>query len=437
MSSCKAFTGAKIYGAAPELERGGDLLVRDGLILALAPPGALEVPDGCETTRLDGLLLFPGLIDMHVHLRTPGHEHKEDLDSGLKAAAAGGFAAVLAMPNTSPPVDSAAQVTELLAKAAKVRGGARLLQSACLTRDRKGESLCEYFEIREAGAVAVTDDGGWVADGSVMRRAVDYASVCGLLPLTHPEDLTLSRGGQINEGRISLRLGLRGIPPQAEEAAIYRDCAISLLTGKPLHVCHVSTAEGADLIRRFKALGAPVSCETAPHYLFLTDASALGYDANAKMNPPLRTETDREALRAAIADGTIDAIATDHAPHSELEKEVEFMDAAFGITGLETAVPLALRLAQEIGLPLARLARLMSLNPARLLGLPEPLGPGSPADLTAIDPDFKWTYRAAEGFSKSRNTPFDGWVFAGRPVMTVVDGEIRYRLDVPPGRAST
>jgi dihydroorotase len=232
----------------------------------------------------------------------------------------------------------------------------------------------------------------------------------------------------MHEGRISTKLGLRGIPPQAEESAIYRDCALSLLTGNPLHVCHVSTADGADLVRRFKSRGARVSCETAPHYLFLTHERVLGFDSHAKMNPPLRTERDREALRAALLDGTVDAVATDHAPHSSLEKEVEFMDAAFGITGLETAVPLALRLVRETGMPLGLLSKLMSQNPARLLGLPEPLKPGSPADLTLVDPDLEWTYRAAEGFSKSRNTPFDGWEFTGRAVMTIVDGEIRYRL---------
>ncbi|MDR1038174.1 MAG: dihydroorotase [Deltaproteobacteria bacterium] len=443
------FRGARIMGGPPELERGGDILVTDGAIAALGPSGSLKVPEpaagraapaGCpeapgqpESVTVDctGLLAFPGFVDMHVHLRTPGHEHKEDLSSGLAAAAAGGFASVLAMPNTSPPVDGAAQVSDLLARAAKVRNGARLLQSACLTQGRKGESLCEYFEIREAGASAVTDDGGWVTDGAVMRRAIDYAAVCGLLPLTHPEDPTLSRGGSMHEGRVSTRLGLRGIPPQAEESAIYRDCALSLLTGNPVHVCHVSTAEGADLVRRFKAMGARVSCETAPHYLFLTHERVLGFDSHAKMNPPLRTERDREALRAALADGTVDAIATDHAPHSVLEKEVEFMDAACGITGLETAVPLALKLVRETGMPLARLASLMSLNPARLLGLPEPMKPGSPADLTLVDPDLEWTYLTEEGLSKSRNTPFEGWEFTGRAVMTVVGGEIRYRLVRP------
>ncbi|MDR2611596.1 MAG: dihydroorotase [Deltaproteobacteria bacterium] len=420
--------GAAVYGGPPELEAGGDVLLSSGKVAALGPAGTVAAPEGAETVDAQGLLAFPGLIDLHVHLRTPGHEHKEDLESGLRAAAAGGFAAVLAMPNTSPPVDTAAQVADLLARAARVRGGARLFQSACLTQGRQGESLCEYFEIAGAGASAVTDDGSWVADGPVMRRAIDYAAVCGLLPLTHPEDPTHSRGGQIHEGRVSTRLGLRGIPPQAEEAAIYRDCTLALLTGNPLHVCHVSTGEGADLVRRFKALGARVSCETAPHYLFLTHERVGDYDANAKMNPPLRGERDRELLREAIRDGTVDAIATDHAPHSSLEKEVEFMDAAFGITGLETAVPLALRLLEETGLGFGRLAELLSLNPARLLGRPAGLAPGNPGDLTLVDPCLAWVYRASEGLSKSRNTPFDGWEFKGRSVMTVVDGEIRYRL---------
>jgi dihydroorotase len=223
-------------------------------------------------------------------------------------------------------------------------------------------------------------------------------------------------------------MGLRGIPPQAEETAIYRDCAISMLTGNPLHVCHVSTAEGADLVRRFKSKGARVSCETAPHYLFMTTDRVQGYDTHAKMNPPLRTGLDRDALREAVADGTVDAIATDHAPHSVLEKEVEFMEAAFGITGLETALPLTLELARETGLPMSKVAAILSLNPARLLGLPQGIVPGNPADITLVDPDLKWTYRASEGHSKSRNSPFEGRELTGRAIMTIVAGEIRYRL---------
>jgi dihydroorotase len=409
----------------PTLSLAGraDILIQDGLIKETGPPGSFASATEADGYSAKGLWIFPGFIDMHVHLRTPGQEYKEDLSTGLKAAAAGGFTSVLAMPNTDPPVDNAETVRSLLTRAQAVKG-ARLLQSACMTRGRKGEELNEYFEIKEAGAVAVTDDGSWVPDASVMRRVVDYANVCGLLPLSHPEDSTLSKGGVIHEGWVSTRLGLRGIPPQAEEAAIYRDIAISRLTGKPLHICHVSTAEGADLIRRAKRAGVPVSGETAPHYLTLTHEAVLGYNTDAKMNPPLRLPEDRDALLEALVDGTLDAVATDHAPHSALEKETEFALAGFGITGLETAAGVMLGLLEAKGLQPMKLAQIMSVNPARLLGLPQGLKPGNPADLTLADPRLEYVYRAQEGFSKSRNTPFDGRIFKGKAVCTFVGGEL-------------
>jgi dihydroorotase len=417
--------GGRVFDPSRNLASPADILVSGKKILETGSPGFRPAGPELEVLDATGLWIFPGLIDMHVHLRTPGEEHKEDLESGLKAAAAGGFTRVLAMPNTDPPVDDAETVEALLNRASKIKG-ARLMQSAAMTRGRAGEELSEYYGIREAGAVAVTDDGSWVADSSVMRRVIDYAAVCGLLPLSHPEDTTLSRGGLIHEGWVSTRLGLRGIPPQAEECAIYRDVALSRLTGKPVHFCHVSTAEGAELIRRAKKSGLPVSAETAPHYLTLSHEAVMGYNTSAKMKPPLRLPEDREALIEALRDGTIDAVATDHAPHSVLEKDIEFALASFGVIGLETALSLMLELSREKGLEPLLIAELMSLNPARLLGLPLGLGEGNPADLTIVDPELKHVYRTSEGFSKSRNSPFEGRAFIGGVVMTLVEGEKVY-----------
>jgi dihydroorotase len=418
-------TGGEVHDPTLSLSGPADILVEGGLIKGVGPPGSFSGVPGAEPLDARGLWVLPGLVDMHTHLRTPGHEYKEDLASGLRAAAAGGFTAVLAMPNTEPPVDSADMVRSLL-KRAEGLPGARLLQSAALTFGRRGEELNEYFEIKEAGAVALTDDGSWVTDSAVMRRALDYASVCGLLPISHPEDGTLSRGGVLHEGWVSTRLGLRGIPPQAEESAIYRDIALARLTGKPLHICHVSTAEGTALVRRAKGMGIPVSAETAPHYLALTHEAVLGYNTNAKMNPPLRLPEDRAALLEALLDGTLDAVATDHAPHSTLEKETEFALASFGVIGLETALPLMLGIMREGGQRPIFLSEVMSLNPAKLLGLPLGLKPGNPADITIVDPNLEHIYQAAKGFSKSRNSPFEGRSFQGRAVYTFVGGSLAY-----------
>jgi dihydroorotase len=291
-----------------------------------------------------------------------------------------------------------------------------------------GQELTEYQDLRLAGAKAVTDDGSWVADSQVMRRVLDYAKVCGLPALSHAQDPLLSKGGAIYEGRISTRLGLPGVPAQAEEIAVFRDIALAELTGNPVHICHLSTAKAVNLVRLAKAKGLPVTAETAPHYLFLTDEAVGDYDSRAKMNPPLGTIEDQKALRAALLDGTITVIASDHAPHSSLEKEVEFIEAAFGIIGLETSLPLLLELAREINLTPSLLVELLSRNPATLLGLPGgTLTPGGPADITIVDPELEFTYEAAKGYSKSHNTPFDGRRFKGRAVLTMVDGEIRYR----------
>ena len=416
----------RVIDPSRNIDEERDLWLEDGLIKAVENPGSLATPP-VETIEARGLWVLPGLIDMHVHLREPGHEYKETVASGTRAAAAGGFTAVVAMPNTSPALDTAEQVSALLQRA-RVAGFSRVWPAAAMTKGRKGEELTEYEDLRAAGAVAVTDDGSWVKDPKVLRRVLDYAVVTGLLPLSHAEDQALSKGGAIHEGQVSTRLGLPGIPAQAEINAVVRDLNMVELTGRPLHFCHLSTKGAVEALRAAKAKGLPVSGETAPHYLWLTHEDIGDYNPNAKMNPPLRTAEDREALRAALADGTIDAVATDHAPHSVLEKEVEFIDAAFGILGLETSLPLIMALVKEKVITPARLVELMSLNPARLLGLPGgDLEPGGPADVTIVDPDRSYTLTPESSYSLSENSPFWNWPLTGRAAYTIVGGRIVYQ----------
>ena len=418
----------RVIDPARNIDGEFDVWLEDGLIRSLDKPGAFTAP-AAETIEARGLWVLPGLIDMHVHLREPGHEYKETVASGTRAAAAGGFTAVVAMPHTSPALDTAEEVLALLGRA-RAAGRARVWPAAAMTKGRKGEELTEYEDLKAAGAVAVTDDGAWVKDPKVLRRVLDYAAVTGLLPLSHAEDQALSKGGAIHEGRVSTRLGLPGIPAQAEINAVTRDINMVELTGRPLHFCHISTKGAVEALRAAKAKGLPVSGETAPHYLWLTHEDVGDYNPDAKMNPPLRTAEDREALRAALADGTIDAVATDHAPHSILDKEVEFIDAAFGIIGLETSLPLIMQLVREGFLTPARLAEVMSLAPARLLGLPGgDLAPGGPADLTLIDPDRAYTLTPDDSHSLSRNCPFWGRPLTGRAIRTIVGGKTVHQVD--------
>ena len=417
--------GGRVIDPDRNIDGRLDLLIRDGLVAAAEPPGGLSEADRVIET---GGLVLPGLIDPHVHLREPGHEEKETVASGLAAAAAGGFSAVAAMPNTDPVMDGAEEVAALLARA-RAAGGARVWPVAAMTKGRRGEELTEYFDLKAAGAVAVSDDGSWVKNPQVFRRVLDYAATVGLKPLSHSEDPDLSRGGAIYEGLVSARLGLPGIPPQAESLAVLRDLGLAELTGRPLHFCHLSTRASVEALRAARGRGLPVTGETAPHYLFLTHEAVGDYDPNAKMKPPLGTEEDQAALRAALADGTLSAMATDHAPHSVLDKEVEFIDAAFGIIGLETALPLALELARSGLITLSRLVELMSLGPARILGVPGgSLAPGRPADVTIVDPDLAFTLGPSDSRSLSRNSPFWGRPLRGRATHTIVDGRVIYEL---------
>jgi dihydroorotase len=399
-----------------------DIWVEDGRIIAPAS----EIPSAATRFDLSGKWLVPGLIDMHVHLREPGQEYKETIETGTRAAAAGGFTAVACMPNTRPVNDNATVTRYILEKAVGCQ--ARVYPVGAISRESKGEGLAEYGEMKAAGVVALTDDGLPVLDSQLMRRALEYARSHGLLVMSHAEEIALSRNGCMNEGPVSTRLGLRGIPTAAETIMVYREIALADLTGARMHIAHVSCEASLALIRQAKSRGIPVTAETAPHYFTLTDEAVSGYNTHAKMNPPLRSEKDRQAIRMALADGTLDAIATDHAPHSVLEKEVEFSNAANGIVGLETALPLALSLVHEGLIGVNRLVELMSCSPARILGVAGGrLAIGDPADITVIDPEKRFTFTAQESCSKGKNTPFDGWQFRGKAVLTILAGRVSYR----------
>ena len=376
---------------------------------------------------LQGKWVVPGLIDMHVHLREPGEEYKETIESGTRAAAAGGFTAVACMPNTIPVNDSQS-VTKLILEKAET-ASARGYPGGAISKGSLGETLAEFGDMKKAGAVAVTDDGKPVIDSQLMRRALEYASNHKMLVISHSEDAALSCNGAMNEGFLSTSMGLKGIPHIAEEIMVYRDLALAAYTGCHLHLAHISTGESISLIRQAKKKGCPVTAETAPHYFTLTEEAVKDYNTNAKMNPPLRTPKDREAVIAAIKDGTIDAIATDHAPHSILEKDIEFDQAANGIIGLETAVPLGLELHRKGVIDAARLVELLSVNPARILGVDGgSLGIGTEADIAVIDPELKFVLQGQDFYSKSKNSPFIGSKLQGKAVLTLCGGRITHNL---------
>ena len=399
-----------------------DLLIIDGRV---ALPDQPVPPDVAEIDAA-GWWVVPGLTDMHVHLREPGEEYKEDILSGARSAAAGGFTGVACMPNTNPVNDCKAVTALILARAAQA--AVRVYPVGAISKGLAGQQLAEYGEMRAAGVVAVSDDGRPVRDSQLMRRALEYAGDFGLTVIAHSEEPSLS-SGVMNEGAMSTRLGLKGIPTAAESIMVYREIALAEFTGAKVHIAHVSTAMSLELIRAAKARGVRVTAETAPHYFTLTDEAVADYDTNTKMNPPLRSAADREAIRLALADGTLDAIATDHAPHSILEKELEFDAAANGIIGLETALPLALALVRDQVIDARRLVELLAVNPAAILGISAgTLSPGAAADVTLIDPEREFLYSEDQMFSKSRNTPFLGWRLQGRAVLTMVGGEIRHTL---------
>ncbi len=416
-------TGGLIIDPAQNLEKPRDLLIDKGRIAASEPPGAIP-KEGRKVINAQGLVVAPGLIDMHVHLREPGEEYKETIETGTRAAARGGFTAVACMPNTRPVNDSAS-ITRYILDQAKARGSARVYPVGAVSMGSQGESLSEFADLKAAGVVALSDDGRPVMNSLLMRRALEYAKTFDLPIISHAEDLTLRADGVMHEGEISVRLGLKGIPGAAEEVMIYRDIRLARLTGARLHIAHVSTAGAVAIIREAKAAGIKVTAETAPHYFSLTDEAVLGFDTNAKVNPPLRSEWDRLAVIEGLADGALDAIASDHAPHSVLEKDLEFAEAAMGLIGLETSLGLTLRLVHAGEISLGRAIALMSANPAAILRVPGgTLTVGSPADVTLIDLNRDWTVDVSQFASRSRNCPFHGWALKGKAVMTILGGKI-------------
>jgi len=406
-----------------------DIFIEDGKIAKIregkgthASPSATQGKES-RIINATGKIITPGLIDMHVHLREPGHEYKETIESGCLAAASGGITAICCMPNTNPVNDNS-QVTKFILEKARLAGTVRVYPAAAISKGLEGTSLCEYGDLKDAGAVAVTDDGRPVTDSQLMRRAMEYAKGFGLLVISHCEDLDLLASGVMNEGAFATRMGLPGIPNACESVMVMRDIALSELTGSPVHIAHVSAMESVRAIRSAKRRGVPVTSETAPHYFTLTEDDVGQYDTNAKMNPPLRSKHDRNAIREGLADGTIDVIATDHAPHSSIEKEVEFDKAENGIIGLETSVSLSLKLVEEGVLKIGELIEKMSTNPARILKLETGLSAGNPADITIIDPDKPYAIDADSFKSLSRNTPFNGREVKGKVVLTMVGGKI-------------
>ena len=407
---------------------GQNLLIEAGRVAGLLNR-AEGVPEGAEVFDATGYVVAPGFIDLHTHLREPGQEYKETIASGAAAAVAGGYTSVCAMPNTDPVNDNPA-VTRFIIEQAEAAGLANVFPVGAITKASQGRELAEMGEMRRAGIVAVTDDGQSVPHAGLMRRAMEYARGFSLPVMDHCEERTLAAGGVMHEGQWSLRLGLRGSAALAEELDAWRDCALAELTGARLHLAHVSTRGAIEAVRRAKERGLAVTCEVAPHHFTLTDAAVEGYDTNTKMCPPLRSAEHLAAILKAISDGTIDAIATDHAPHHADEKALEYDHAPNGITGLETAVALALdRLVHPGHISLARLVELCAVNPARIFSLTDrgTLRPGAHADVTIFDPDLEWTFAATQSKSKSRNTPFDGWTLRGAPVATIVAGRVVFQ----------
>jgi dihydroorotase len=422
--------GGHLIDPAAKINAAMDILLRDGRVAEVALPNKIR---GTADEKFDvpGLIVAPGFIDLHVHLREPGQSYKETIASGTAAAAAGGFTSVCTMPNTAPVVDTAEWVSWLRnpERAAVVN----VFPVAAATRGSKGGTLTDFSALQRAGAVAVTDDGKPILEDDIMRMALRLGAELNFPVVQHAEDTRLTENCSMHAGPTSFRLGLRGMPAAAEAAIVDRDITLAQqIRESRLHVAHLSTADALKSVRRGKRAKASVTCEITPHHFTLIDENVGEYDTNFKMNPPLRSATDREAILVALADGTVDAIATDHAPHAVHEKQVEFERASFGITGLETALALAItKLHREHKIPLTRIVELFTAGPARVFDLPGrgSLVRGSHADVTIFDPKKRWTFEAAQSRSLSRNTPFDGWQFTGKIVATIVGGKIVYRAE--------
>jgi dihydroorotase len=418
--------GGRVIDPASGRDEVADVLLAGGKVEAVGQ--GLGTPDGVETIDAGGLVVAPGFIDLHTHLREPGQEDLETIATGALSAVAGGFTAVRAMPNTDPVCDNQGVVGFVVSQAQRA-GKARVYPIGAISLGQKGQQLAEFGELVAAGAVAVSDDGHPVMSSHLMRTALEYAKVFGIPVADHCEEMSLAEGGAMHEGIVSTRLGLKGIPAAAEEIMVARDILLAELTGGHVHLCHMSTRGSVALIQRAKEKGLRVTAEACPHHFTLTHDACDGFNTNAKMNPPLREDADREAIREALRDGTIDVIATDHAPHHYDAKEREFDQAPNGIIGLENAVPLAI--AEQVGsgrLTQAPVGERMSTVPARIFGLPGgSLAKGAPADVVVLDPEVEWTVDPAAFRSKSRNTPFAGRSVRGRAIVTIVRGQVVYR----------
>jgi dihydroorotase len=412
----------RVINPATQFDAVADVLVEGGVIRQMGP--GLRAPEGVEVVDATGKVVCPGLIDIHVHLREPGYEYKETVATGTRAAAAGGFTAVCCMANTDP-INDTGSITEYILDRARTEGRVHVYPIGAVTRGLRGEELSELAELAETGCVAFSDDGRCVMNAALYRRAMEYTLPFGTPLISHAEDQALSLGGVMNEGVVSTELGLPGMPAAAEDVMVARDILLAELTGAHVHVAHLSTAGAVRLVREAKARGVRVTAEVTPHHLVLTEEAVRTYDPNTKMSPPLRSKRDVEALIEALGDGTIDCIATDHAPHALSEKEGEYDRAAFGVVGLETAVAVLLdRLVRPGLLPLGTLIARLSRDPARVLNLPGgSLAPGARADLTILDLERELTVDPARFHSKSRNTPFAGWRLRGGPWMTIVSGQ--------------
>jgi len=402
-----------------------DIWIENGLITGVGS-GLLHA--GAEVFDASGLIVAPGFIDMHVHLREPGFEHSESIESGARAAAAGGFTSICPMPNTAPVNDSPTVTTYIIEKARR-HAVVNVFPIGAITRGSQGEELAAIGSMRQAGAVAISDDGRPVMNAQLMRRAMEFARSFGMPVINHCEDLHLSAGGDMHEGVESVRLGLRGIPGSSEDVMVARDILLAEVTGARYHVAHISSRHSVEMVAFAKLKGLPVTSEATPHHLTLTDAGMIPYDSNYKMKPPLRSASDVNAVVDGIVNGAIDAIATDHAPHAGSEKMQEFEKCPFGIIGLETALGIALECLVHSGkISVVRLVESFTVNPARILGLQRgTLAPGAAADVTIFSTEHRWTYDVNKSFSKSRNTPFDGASFRGGPVATIVNGELIWR----------
>jgi dihydroorotase len=425
-----SIAGGRILDPARAVDEVGDLVVRDGVVAGIVGRD-LDAPTGGETFDARGLIVAPGFVDLHAHLRTPGQEHKETIATGTRSAARGGFTTVCCMANTTPPVDNRGLV-EFVRSVAAAEGVIRVLPLGAMTLGLAGKELTEMGELAEAGVVAYSDDGIPVASSRIMRHALEYSRAFDRPIMPHCDDPELMQGASMNDGPVAAKLGLRGMPAAGEEAMVARDIALAELTGGRLHVCHVSTLGAVDAIRRGKARGIRVSGEATPHHLSITEEWVAGvrwegrgqpYDTNTKMNPPLRSERDRRALIAALKDGTLDSIGTDHAPHAEVEKVVEFDEAAFGIVAFETTLGTLGRLVDGGELDWPLVVEKLTVGPARIFNLPHGrLAPGAPADVVAFDPGQRWVVDAAEFASKGRNSPYIGQTLVGRVMATFYGG---------------